>query len=242
MTISQKNKSSNKMIQNLMKQKEGLMKRKNTVKERLIKNGADSKTIQAKMDEFDLQVQQIDEQINQIQLKEQKEKMGIDKKEEKEEKSNNIENKKPNDKANDNNIDESMSNLMNMSYDLSKAQVISSVKNKLSARSKVLKIEIELDAGRGDGTGSSLKQKQMSKINARVKKLSNNELYSIKKINSKLTNSNNSLKKASKKEGSVYLSDSKEENDIHIKQQSLEKKINKYKNNKKQNNTVNISV
>lgn len=125
------------LIESLVKQKEKIIENKNELIGRTLENGGNMDSIKTKLEAFEEQVQNIDNQIAQItsdQLKQQAEEQ------------KKAAYKKP--KTEEEVQTERLHSMVSMSSSLDQAKVVSSVKTKVDGETKVLQIEIKLDASR----------------------------------------------------------------------------------------------
>lgn len=135
------------LIESLVKQKEKIMENKNELISRTLENGGNMDSIKTKLEAFEEQVQNIDNQIAQItsdQLKQQAEEQ------------KKVAYKKP--KTEEEIQTERLHSMASMSSSLDQAKVVSSVKTKVDGESKVLEIEIKLDGSRRGASKSKFER------------------------------------------------------------------------------------
>lgn len=143
-TISPKGKAMS-MIETLMKQKQNIMDNKNQLISKTLEKGDSLENIKTQIQSYDEQLKMLEEQISKA-MTEQTEKQ------EKDEKTN-----KP--RTKEEMEQEKLNNMINLSTDLSKAETISSVKNKMEGQSRVWEREIKADGIRAsEGKTSDLLQ------------------------------------------------------------------------------------
>lgn len=123
-------------IENLTKQKDSIMERKNALIGQVLENGGDMEAIQPQLDMYNEQLETIDDQISQITAQQLEQAAKKD------------EEKKP-DKADENKTEEqieteNLSNLANATKSIKDAEIVSSVKNKVDGEIRVTKTEIKM--------------------------------------------------------------------------------------------------
>jgi hypothetical protein len=68
----------NKLLQNLMEQKQAMLERRNNYSTDALEKGTDPKVIKERLEEMDKQIEEIDTQMRQIELEEQRKSRGMD--------------------------------------------------------------------------------------------------------------------------------------------------------------------
>lgn len=126
------------LIESLRKQKEKIIENKNELISRTLEKGGSMDSIKAKLETFEDQIKNIDNQVAQIMAEQLKQQAEEQKK---------VAYKKP--KTEEEMETERLHSMVSMSSGLSQAKVVSSVKTKMDGESKVLGMEIKLDASRG---------------------------------------------------------------------------------------------
>ena len=132
-TISPKGKAMS-MLESLMKQKQNIIENKNQLIAKTLEKGDSLENIKTQMQSYDEQLKMLEEQISKA-MTEQTEKQ------EKDEKTN-----KP--RTKEEMEQEKLNNMITLSTDLSKAQTISSVKNKIEGQTRVWQRELKADGPR----------------------------------------------------------------------------------------------
>ena len=141
------NKKINKLVDALMKQKQNLLDGKNALVDRALKNGENPSTLKDKLDSIESQIKDIEGQINQIQLEDQRKALGTDDKAKKTRKTD--ENhassiaKKTQETFNE------MDSLLNIGEKLAKVQKLTSINKSMDGEKRILKSEINKDIERG---------------------------------------------------------------------------------------------
>ncbi len=125
------------LIESLTKQKEKIIENKNELIGRTLEKGGSMDSIKARLETFEEQIKNIDNQIAQITSEQLKQQVEEQKK---------VAYKKP--KTEDEVETERLHSMVNMSSSLDQAKVVSSVKTKVEGELRVLGTEIKLDASR----------------------------------------------------------------------------------------------
>lgn len=123
-------------IENLTKQKDAIMERKNALIGKTLENDGDMEAIQPQLDMYNEQLETIDKQIAQITAQQLEQAAKKDE-------------EKKSDKADENKTEEqieteNLSNLANATKSIKDAELVSSVKNKVDGEVRVKKTEIKM--------------------------------------------------------------------------------------------------
>ncbi|MCB2308125.1 hypothetical protein LGL08_08070 [Clostridium estertheticum] len=230
--------NKNKILDQLMKQKQNLTDSKNDLVDRALKSGESISSIKDKLENIDSQIKKIDAQISKIQMEDQRKLLDNDEK--------NKETKKTKEKSkthSSNNtktdvVCDQMDSLLNLSGNLAKIQVLSSEKKSMTGETKVLESEIKLDIGRG--LNPIAKKKQVAKLADQMDNIAEN-------IGNNLNTINNGLKDIREKStfNEVIDKNQQNKNNVNIKgedrlspqQQQIVKNVQYYNDNMPENAT-----
>ncbi|WP_373898771.1 hypothetical protein ACER0A_005095 [Haloimpatiens sp. FM7315] len=224
----------NSLLETLMKQKENLMDNKKSIMERSLEKGEDPKAIKEKIENIDKQIEAIDKQVHELQLEEQHKAIGTKDKNKKDKNSKQELNKNY---PNGIKIDPSMNNILNLSTDLKKAEALSSQKNLMSSKARVLDFEIKTDEKRG--INPVRKKNHLAKMKDNIEKITQKLGNHLKDVNTKIINntqSNSSNDMVDKNKQSSDATISKKSKDVDrmvIRQQNTAQNIKNYKDNLK---------
>lgn len=144
----------NSMIESLMKQKQSIMEQKEKLKSNTLEKGGTLDGIKSQLESFDEQIKNIDQQIAKS--------MAEQSKKQEEEKRMDIYSKPKTKEEVDN---ERLTNIVNNSSDLRQAKVISSVKKKVDAESRILKAEIKTGNGPIESKKAQVKELDQQSAN-----------------------------------------------------------------------------
>lgn len=230
--------NKNKILDQLMKQKQNLTDSKNDLVDRALKSGESISSIKDKLENIDSQIKNIDAQISKIQMEDQRKLLDTH------EKSKETKKKKEKLKTNSSNntktdvVCDQMESLLNLSGNLAKIQVLSSEKKSMTGETKVLESEIKLDIGRG--LNPIAKKKRVAKLADQMVNIAEN-------IGNKLNTINNGLKDIREKTTFNEVIDKNKQNKstVNIKgedklsphQQQIVKNIQYYNDNMPENAT-----
>lgn len=208
------------MLESLVKRKEALMESKNSLIERTMENGTGIETIQAQLDEYDQQIKDIDEQISQSMMEDQKEALetkGKDKKEAEETTA---------DKNIEGQIDKStVYDFIQLDGTVEQMEQLHSLKTNMENEVKTLKSEMSLDSMTGMSHSSKLEkisnlEKNINNINTSVGEILNNVNDTIQKDNQsevvpkdKIVNENSSQSKEIENKISNYVKNQEQLNE-----------------------------
>lgn len=208
------------MLESLVKRKEALMESKNSLIERTMENGTGIETIQAQLDEYDQQIKDIDEQISQSMMEDQKEALetkGKDKKEAEETTA---------DKNIEGQIDKStVYDFIQLDGTVEQMEQLHSLKTNMENEVKTLKSEMSLDSMTGMSHSSKLEkisnlEKNINNINTSVGEILNNVNDTIQKDNQsevvpkdKIVNENSAQSKEIENKISNYVKNQEQLNE-----------------------------
>lgn len=173
----------NNIFKNLMKQKEHLIDNKNSLMKRSLQKGEDPKTLKENLEKLDKQMAEIDKQINELKLKEQRKSIDTNDKRKKN-KNSKQESKKNYTNYKKNNS--SMDSIVDLSTNLKQSEALLSQKNLISSNAKVLDFEIQLDLKRGNNPVA--KKKYLAKMKDNIKKITEKLHTDLKNLNLKASN------------------------------------------------------
>ncbi|MBU3201213.1 hypothetical protein LL037_07100 [Clostridium estertheticum] len=228
--------NKNKILDQLMKQKQNLIDSKNDLVDRSLKSGESISSIKDKLENIDSQIKKIDAQISKIQMEDQRKLLDTDEK--------NKETKKTKEKSkthSSNNtktdvVCDQMGSLLNLSGNLAKIQVLSSEKKSMTGETKVLESEIKLDIGRG--LNPIAKKKQVAKLADQMDNISKNIGNNLNTINNGLKDIrvkptfNEAIDKNQQNKSTV---NTKGEDKLSPQQQQIVKNIQYYNDNMPEN-------
>ncbi len=152
------------MIQQLMKQKQDLTDRMNSLSDSSLESGVD---IRSQMEEYNKQLKALDEQILKLQSEQEDE-------EKSSEKSGIYEKPKTKEEAEK----QRLNDIVNLTSGSDKAEVISSVKGKVDGRMSVLKAEVKTGMGNMEG-----KMKETAELEARSAELASQAGKQLQDVN-----------------------------------------------------------
>ncbi|MBU3155702.1 hypothetical protein [Clostridium estertheticum] len=228
--------NKNKILDQLMKQKQNLIDSKNDLVDRSLKSDESISSIKDKLENIDSQIKKIDAQISKIQMEDQRKLLDTDEK--------NKETKKTKEKSkthSSNNtktdvVCDQMGSLLNLSGNLAKIQVLSSEKKSMTGETKVLESEIKLDIGRG--LNPIAKKKQVAKLADQMDNISKNIGNNLNTINNGLKDIrvkptfNEAIDKNQQNKSTV---NTKGEDKLSPQQQQIVKNIQYYNDNMPEN-------
>ncbi|MBX4270479.1 hypothetical protein [Clostridium estertheticum] len=228
--------NKNKILDQLMKQKQNLTDSKNDLVDRALKSGESISSIKDKLENIDSQIKKIDAQISKIQMEDQRKLLDTDEK--------NKETKKTKEKSkthSSNNtkpdvVCDQMDSLLNLSGNLAKIQVLSSEKKSMTGETKVLESEIKLDIGRG--LNPIAKKKQVAKLADQMDNIAKNIGNNLNTINNGLNDIrvkptfNEAIDKNQQNKSTV---NTKGEDKLSPQQQQIVKNIQYYNDNMPEN-------
>ncbi|MBU3100061.1 MULTISPECIES: hypothetical protein [Clostridium] len=230
--------NKNKILDQLMKQKQNLTDSKNDLVDRALKSGESISSIKDKLENIDSQIKKIDAQISKIQMEDQRKLLDTD------EKSKETKKKKEKSKTNSSNniktdvVCDQMDSLLNLSGNLAKIHVLSSEKKSMTGETNVLESEIKLDIGRG--LNPIAKKKQVAKLADQMVNIAENIGNNLSTINNGLkdirekTTSNEVIDKNKQNKSTVNI---KGEDKLSPQQQQIVKNIQYYNDNMPENAT-----
>lgn len=222
------NSKKNSILENLMKQKENLTDSKNTLMEKASKNGNDPLSIKEKVEDINKQIQEIDKQINNLKLEDQRNALGVEDKSKNTEKTKKKLNNESHESAQK---DSSMDNILDLSGSLTKSKTLSRQRNTMTGNAKVLEGEIKADERRG--INPVRKKDQLAEMKDKIENITKNLVHNLNDVNTKTNNktqSNTSNNAVNKNEAIKDISSVTEENvdKLLIKQQQAEQNIKHY--------------
>lgn len=228
--------NKNKILDQLMKQKQNLTDSKNDLVDRALKSGESISSIKDKLENIDSQIKKIDAQISKIQMEDQRKLLDTDEKS-KETKKTKVKSKT----HSSNNIKtdvvcDQMDSLLNLSGNLAKIQVLSSEKKSMTGETKVLESEIKLDIGRG--IDPIAKKKQVVKLADQMDNIAENIGNNLNTINNGLKDIrvkptfNEAIDKNQQNKSTV---NTKGEDKLSPQQQQIVKNIQYYNDNMPEN-------
>ncbi|MBX4264944.1 hypothetical protein [Clostridium estertheticum] len=228
--------NKNKILDQLMKQKQNLTDSKNDLVDRALKSGESISSIKDKLENIDSQIKKIDAQISKIQMGDQRKLLDTDEKS-KETKKTKVKSKT----HSSNNIKtdvvcDQMDSLLNLSGNLAKIQVLSSEKKSMTGETKVLESEIKLDIGRG--IDPIAKKKQVVKLADQMDNIAENIGNNLNTINNGLKDIrvkptfNEAIDKNQQNKNNVNI---KSEDKLSPQQQQIVKNIQYYNDNMPEN-------
>ena len=159
------------VIESLMKQKERINERKNELIGKTLENGGDINSIKSQLESYELQLESVDEAISDIMSQEM---------EDQNNESKNYSKTEP--KTQENVEQQQFSNLLTMSSDIEKAEIISSVKTKLE---NVLSSLLSSDAP------SKATLEKASQIGERIENITPMIFEKLASVNDKIEENNN---------------------------------------------------
>lgn len=185
-------KMKNDRSANLLKQKENINKAKNDFKDNAIKQNMDPKAMKDKLDEYDKQLQDIDKEINQIEMEEQKKALNneADEKKADDKTDNHTNSQNKNQNTGSDNTTDLMNVLVTSSENLTIINQNKSINVGLKGEKNVLQSNIELDASRGS---SKVDRDRLSKLDDTIKESQKNmfnSLHDISKNTEKINGDN----------------------------------------------------
>jgi hypothetical protein len=174
-------KMKNDRSANLLKQKENINKAKNDFKDNALKQNMDPKAMKDKLDEYDKQLQDIDKEINQIEMEEQKKALNneADEKKADDKTDNHTNSQNKNKNTESDNTTDLMNVLVTSSENLNIIKQNKSINVGLKGEKKVLESNIELDASRGS---SKVDRDRLSKLDDTIKESQKNMFNSLHDI------------------------------------------------------------
>ncbi|MCB2358117.1 hypothetical protein [Clostridium estertheticum] len=230
--------NKNKILDQLMKQKQNLTDSKNDLVDRALKSGESISLIKDKLENIDSQIKKIDAQISKIQMEDQRKLIDTD------EKSKETKNKKEKSKTHSYNntktdvVCDQMDSLLNLSGNLAKIQVLSSEKKSMTGETKVLESEIKLDISRG--LNPIAKKEQVAKLTDQMVNVAENIGNNLNTINNGLKDIrekptfNKAIDKNQQNKNNVNI---KVEDKLSPQQQQIVKNIQYYNDNMPENAT-----
>ena len=159
------------VIESLMKQKEQINERKNELIGDTLENGGDIDSIKSQLESYELQLEAVDEEISDIMTQEM---------EDKNKEPKNYSKTEP--KTQEDAEQQQFSNLVTMSADIEKAEVIASVKTKL---------ESELSSLSSSDTPSKATLEKASQISERIENITPMIFEKLASVNDKIEENNN---------------------------------------------------
>lgn len=130
------------LIDTLMKQKMSILEQKDSLISSAQKDGKSMESIKSQLEAYEKQLKDVDQQISQAMMKEMEKQAEKGKKDDEPKTRQEIEN-------------ERLSNVMDMSQGLERAEMTDSVKKRVDGEARVLKSEIELDGMYANGLETS---------------------------------------------------------------------------------------
>ncbi|WP_459481192.1 hypothetical protein [Clostridium saccharoperbutylacetonicum] len=185
-------KMKNDRSANLLKQKENINKAKNDFKDNALKQNMDPKAMKDKLDEYDKQLQDIDKEISQIEMEEQKKALNneADEKKADDKTDNQTNSQNKNQNTGSDNTTDLMNVLVTSSENLTIIKQNKSINVGLKGEKNVLQSNIELDASRGS---SKVDRDRLSKLDDTIKESQKNmfnSLHDISKNTEKINGDN----------------------------------------------------
>lgn len=164
-TISPLGQKNSNRIKNLIGQKQSLLERKNELINSTLENGGDIKSIQDILDSYEEQLKELEQQISQETLKQNRDQMEkpqsalFDKRDDKPKTKQKIE-------------QERISNLVDLSSGMSQTKTIQSSQMKINGEARVLESEIKMDKGRmGDTEITAKKEEKLVQLQQKAAEL-----------------------------------------------------------------------
>ena len=171
------------MLESLVKRKETLLENKNSLLERTMKNGTSIESVQAQLDEYDQQIKDIDEQISQAMMEDQKDALETKGKEKKEAEKT----------TNDKNIEGQINNntvynFIQLDGTVEQMEQLHSLKTNMESEIKTTKSEMSLDSMTGISHSSKLEkisnlEKNINNINTSISEILNDVNDSMQENN-----------------------------------------------------------
>lgn len=205
------------MLESLVKRKETLMENKNSLIERTMKNGTGIETIQAQLDEYDQQIKDIDEQISQTMIEDQKEALETKEKKKTEETTDN--------KNIEGQIDKgTVHDFIQLDGTVEQMEQLHSLKTNMENQVRTIKSEMNLDSMTGISRSSKLGEisnleKNIANINASAGEILNDVNETVQQNNQ-----------------SEVISEEKTTNENSAQSKEIENKISSYVKNQEQLN------
>lgn len=171
------------MLESLVKRKETLMESKNSLIERTMENGTGIETIQAQLDEYDQQIKDIDEQISQSMVEDQKEALETKGKEKKETEET------TDDKNIKGQIDKgTVHDFIQLDGTVEQMEQLHSLKTNMENEIRTIKSEMSLDSATGMSHSSKLErisdlEKNINNINTSVGEILNDVNETVQENN-----------------------------------------------------------
>ncbi|MCB2353721.1 hypothetical protein [Clostridium estertheticum] len=224
--------NKNKILDQLIKQKQNLTDSKNALVDRALKSGESISSIKDKLENIDSQIKKIDAQISKIQMEDQRKLLDTDKK------SNETKKAREKSKTHSSNntktdvVCDQMDSLLNLSGNLAKIQVLSSEKKSMMGETKVLESEIKLDISRG--LNPIAKKEQVAKLTDQMINVAENIGNNLNTINNGLkdirekSTFNEAIDKNQQNKNNVNI---KGEDKLSPQQQQIVKNIQYYNDN-----------
>lgn len=189
----------NNLLQDLMKQKQGLIDHKNSLIEYSLKNNGDPKVLKSKTDEIDKQIKEIEKQISKIQVEDQQKKLNPNKDKDKSKTNKEVKNIPAESSTEEKKqlLAKQLNSIVRVSNSMTKIKFLNKQKNIMTYEKNAISADIAADEARGKATKA--KRDLVSKIdegldntNKEISK-STKEMYTEIKKNSRVTNPNKTL-------------------------------------------------
>lgn len=152
------------MIEDLMKQREGIQEMKSNLTERTLEKGQDISSIQEQLKQFELQMTEIDQQITEIEMEERQRALGKVKKSEEEEWTGT----------------DTEASLMKSSQAFNRIEKVYQVKNSMEREHRSIASEMKMDASRG--VFSEAKSARLNDLKNRMEDVEQNMIKGMNTI------------------------------------------------------------